>query len=66
MRYKYFDDTMSSTELGLALFDYATEHRGENIEEVEKEFSKVLRIILKRESYEYAGCMTADHVTRVS
>ena len=63
MRYKYFDDTMSSTEIQLAYFDYASTHRGEDLTEVTKEFGEVLDIIIDRECYEDVGCLTADHVT---
>jgi len=54
-----FNDKMSSTEAMRMLFEYASAHRGEDMEDVKKEYREVSRKIVLREAKESNGRMTS-------
>ncbi len=54
-----FNETMSSTEAVRIFFDYAAAHRGEDLNEVEKEFRKVSAQISQRERQDGKNRMTS-------
>ena len=53
-----FNENMSSKDAQKILFDYAEKHRGEDMEEVKKEYREVLPKIIRREMKENEGWLT--------
>ena len=56
-----FNESMSSRELRNAFWDYASQHRGENIDEVKSQYSKLLRIALTIEFEEHNKVCDSDY-----
>ena len=58
---KMFSEHMSSNELRRVFFNYADKHRGENIENVKREYREIAKKVLMRELKTNAGAMTSDY-----
>lgn len=54
-----FNINMSSPEAQRVFFDYVAEHKGENVDEVAREYKEISKQIIRREMDENAGKMTS-------
>lgn len=54
-----FNTNMSSPEAQRVFFDYVAAHRGENVDEVTREYKEISQQIVRREMEESAGKMTS-------
>ena len=59
---KIFDAKMSSSEAQRVFFNYVDKHKGENLDDVKKEYKDVSKRIILRELKEKPGMMTSHYI----